>query len=160
MTCLLVSVCWACSGKEDNGHTGAETGGSAGTSAGPGGSSGAAGRANHGGDSVEGGASSGGSESGGTSASGGPSGGVAGSGAGGSDTGFWCDLSNTDVCRCRTGPKPNAAATTSCPESDCCVRTGAGDNRSCACSKPDSLFTCQDLMNYVSGAIVVASCPF
>lgn len=158
ITWLFVSVSWACSGNENSGHTGSETGGSAGKTGAPGGSSAAAGRASDGGDS--GGLESGGTSGigGGTSGSGGtPKG---GSDAGGSESGFWCDLSNTEVCKCRTGPKPNAAATTSCPESDCCVRTGAGDNRSCACSKPDSLFTCGDVMNYVSGAVVVASCPF
>jgi hypothetical protein len=161
ITWLFVSVSWACSGNEDRSHTGSETGGSAGAL---GGSSGAAGRASNGGDSVKGGAGAGGSESGGigggTSGSGGMLAGGAGSGVEGSEAGFWCDLSDTEVCKCRTGPKPNAAAKASCPASDCCVRTGAGDNRSCACSKPDSLFTCQDVMNYVSGAIVVASCPF
>ena len=150
---LVAGASWACGGNEHVGPSGAETGGFAGTSAETGGSS-AAGRASNGGDTVEGGASSGGSAGAGTSGTG------AGSGAGGSEVGFWCDLSDTDVCKCRSGPKPNAAATTSCPESDCCVRTGAGDNRSCACSKPDSLFTCEDVRNYVSGAIEVAACPF
>lgn len=157
---LFVSVSWACSGNDDRDHTASEIGGSAGKSATTGGSSGAAGQASDGGDSVNGGASTGGSKGGGTSGSGGTSEGVAGSGAGGSETGFWCDLGDKDVCKCRSGPKPNAAAQTSCQKSDCCVRTGAGDNRSCACSKPDSLFTCEDVKNYVGGAIVVASCPF
>ena len=156
ITWLFVSAAWACSGNEDSGHSGSETGGAAGKNAAPGGSSGAAGRASSGGDSVEGGANTGGSQSGGTSGSGGSS----KAGAGGSESAFWCDLSDTNVCKCRLGPKPNAAATTSCPQSDCCVRTGAGDNRSCACRKPDSAFTCEDVKNYVGGAIVIASCPF
>ena len=139
---LFVGVSFACSGNEDGGHTPSHTGGAAGTSTNAAGTSGVGGSASQGGgESGTAGSSAGGAE------------------AGGAEAGFWCDLSNADVCRCRAGQKPNAAATTSCPSSDCCVRTGGG-NRSCACSKPDSLFTCEDVKNYVSGAIVVASCPF
>jgi hypothetical protein len=134
---LFASVSWACSEKKDGGPTASDAGGAAGESTNGGGTSGVGGSASHAGASD-----------------------TAGAGSGGSESGFWCDLSQADVCRCRAGQKPNAVATTSCPSSSCCVRTGADDNRSCACSKPDSLFTCEDVKNYVGGAIVVASCPF
>jgi len=148
----------ACSGQEGDSSNpqtagaSADTGGSAGTASGgtgdTGGQGATAGTAGSSGESV-GGSTGAGADTGGAS-----------NGTAGVASGFWCDVTDANVCRCRSGAKPNATATRSCPASDCCVRTGAGDNHSCACGKPDSLFTCEDVKNYVGGAIIVPSCPF
>jgi hypothetical protein len=133
------------------GSAGTDSGGSSGATTGGSGTAGQAGTPGSGGDSV-GGSDGAGANSGGTS--------TGGTGTAGATGEFWCDMTDANVCRCRNGAKPNASATNSCPASDCCVRTGSGDNHSCACSKPGSLYTCEDVKNFVGGAIVVPSCPF
>lgn len=152
---VLANIFLACSSQEgehpnpQTADAGADTGGSSGAASG--GSGGTTGQGATAGTMGSSGESVGGSHGAGAASNG---------GAGGNATDFWCDVTDADVCRCRSGPKPNATATRSCAASDCCVRTGAGDNRSCACGKPDSLFKCEDVKNYVGGAVIVPSCPF
>ena len=128
------------------GRAGSESGGAAGNHAG--GSS--AGSDQTPGGEAAGGVMSAGANGGGASGSTQGGAGKAGNSAGG---GFACTLTDPEVCVCETG-KANGSAP-SCPASDCCVQTSKG----CACKKPSSALSCNDVKNYVSGAVIIPSCP-
>jgi hypothetical protein len=105
-----------------------------------------------GGDSASGGVLSGGG--GGAAGKGGSTQGGAGKGGNSGTGGYACNLTDPDVCVCEAGVAANGSAQ-ACPASDCCVKTSSG----CACKQPGSAFTCMDVKNYVSGAVIIPSCP-
>lgn len=143
----------ACGGEDHAGVTlaaGASTRGGSEAAAGGGNESAGSAEESSGGDSAIAGSTSGGTASAGTGGS--TEGGTASAGV--ASVAYACDHSDPDVCVCRVGAATPGGGQ-SCPASDCCVRTATG----CACKQPGSAFTCNDVKNYVSGAVVISACP-
>lgn len=144
----------ACGGADDAGvasAAGASTRGGSEAAAGGGNESAGSAEESSGGDRAIAGTTSGGTASAGTGGS--TEGGAASAGA--ASVAYACDQSDPDVCVCRVGATTAGGGGQSCPASDCCVRTATG----CACKQPASAFTCNDVKNYVSGAVVIPACP-